>query len=201
MRHARKRGSVSHRRMNAARRLTVLLLGVVFLCLSGCGRGGGSPQLPPSGFKVEFAAHRIPSEMKAGQRITAAVTFKNISNRIWPSKPNDAGENAVNLSYHWLDKEGEAVVFEGLRTSLAHDLTPGESVTLDMAIVAPEKPGRYVLEVTLVQEEVAWFPELDGDQISVPVRVVKAGAQKADGGGMRLKSKASRAQAHDRKPL
>jgi cell division protein FtsN len=142
----------------------------------GCG-GKGSTKLPPIGFKVEFTGHRVPGEMTVGQRLLAAVSFKNASPRTWPSKPNSKGLNAVNLSYHWLDQKDRPVVFDGLRTPLPHDLSPGEAVQLNAAIQAPDQPGRYTLEVTLVQEGVAWFPERDGDKIAVPVKVSEAAAE------------------------
>jgi hypothetical protein len=136
----------------------------------GCG-GGDSPKLPAAGFKVEFGKHNIPTEMVAGETVLADVTIKNASFRTWPSKPNSRGRNAVNLSYHWLDRKRQVVVFDGFRTSLPRDLNPGESVTLRAGIRAPEKAGEHVLHVTLVQEGVAWFSERDGGELSIPVSV------------------------------
>jgi hypothetical protein len=81
--------------------------------------------------------------------------------------------NAVHLSYHWLDRKRQPVVYDGLRTQLPGDLKPGESVTLKVAIRSPDKPGEYVLQMTLVQEGVAWFSDQGGGQISLPVSVVK----------------------------
>jgi hypothetical protein len=123
------------------------------------------------GFKVEFGKHDIPTEMMVGQTVAADVAIKNASSKTWPSKPDPRGRNAVNLSYHWLDRKRQVVVFDGLRTPLPRDLNPGESVTLSAAIRAPEKPGVYLLHLTLVQEGVAWFSEKDGGQILVPVSV------------------------------
>jgi cell division septation protein DedD len=77
----------------------------------------------------------------------------------------------VNLAYHWLDQKGRMVVFDGERTPLPHDLKPGESVTLKALIQPPEKAGSYTLEITLVQEGVAWFPEKGGGKLSIPVEV------------------------------
>ena len=144
---------------------------VLFLALSGC-KGQRSPELPPIAFKVESGAHKIPTEMIAGQQTSADVTLKNASERSWPSKPNQKGNNAVRLSYHWLDRKGRIIVFEGLRTALPRDLGPGESARLNAAIQAPEKAGKYVLDVTLVQEGVAWFPEMNGAKLSLPINVV-----------------------------
>jgi hypothetical protein len=146
------------------------LLLLVLLVFFGCG-GDGSSKLPLVGFKVEFEKQAIPTEMVVGQTVSADVTFKNASSKTWPSKPDPRGRNAVNLSYHWLDRKRQMVVLDGLRTPLPHDLKPGESVTLRAAIRAPETAGEYMLHVTLVQEGVAWFSEKDGGQILIPISV------------------------------
>jgi hypothetical protein len=146
------------------------VLWLVLLLFFGCG-GDGSSELPLVGFKVEFGKHDIPAEMTAGQTVSADVTIKNASSKTWPSKPDSGGRNAVNFSYHWLDRKRQMVVFDGLRTPLPRDLNPGESVTLRASIRTPEKPGEYLLHVTLVQEGVAWFSEKDGGQILIPITV------------------------------
>jgi hypothetical protein len=161
--------------MNALSLLTVIwvlvpVLSVVF----GCGES--SPKLPLAGFKVEFGKHNVPTEMVAGETVLADVTIKNASSKTWPSKPDPRGRNAVNLSYHWLDRRRQVVVFDGLRTPLPRDLNPGESVTLRAAIRAPEKTGEHLLHVTLVQEGVAWFSERDGGQLSIPISVAAVSA-------------------------
>lgn len=159
----------------------LFLLGVVTTLQAplACSRGG-SRSLPADGFKVEFVEHKIPTEMVADQVISADVTIKNITERSWPSQPNSEGRNAVTLSYHWLDKKGRAVVFEGLRTPLPHDIGPGESAQLKAAIQVPSRAGNYNLEVTLVQEFVAWFPERDGEKLTLAVIVNDAKAEASD---------------------
>ena len=77
----------------------------------------------------------------------------------------------MNLSYHWLDRERQMVVFDGFRTPLPRDLGPGESVTLRATIQAPEKAGNYRLHVTMVQEAVAWFSDSDGGHVLISVSV------------------------------
>ena len=146
------------------------LLSLFLLSFFGC-REDTSPKLPLAGFKVEFVKNEIPTEMMADQKVSADVTVKNASSKTWPSKPDSKGRNAVYLSYHWLDRKRQIVVFDGLRTPLPHDLNPGESITLKAAILAPKKTGDYILHLTLVQEGVAWFSEMDGGHILISVAV------------------------------
>lgn len=151
------------------------ILSLVLPVYFGCG-GDRSSKLPLAGFKVEFGRHNIPKEIVAGETVLADITIKNASSKTWPSRPDSKGRNAVNLSYHWLDRKRQMVVFDGLRTPLPRDLNPGESITLRAAIRAPEKPGEHVLHVTLVQEGVAWFSDRDGGHLAVPVSVAAGSA-------------------------
>jgi hypothetical protein len=127
-----------------------------------------------TGFKVALESHQVAAQMKSGETVTADITVKNVSPVSWPSKPNSKNLHAVSLAYHWLDKKGQTVVFDGKRTPLPYDLKPGESVTLKATIYPPELPGAYILEITLVQEGVAWFPEKGGAKLSLPVDVARA---------------------------
>ena len=157
--------------MNRINPFRIIVALSVLLLLAGCGKENAS-RLPQSGFKVTFGDHQIPSEMTLGKTIQADVNVTNASNRTWPSQPNTKGENVVNLAYHWFDRKGQVVVYDGERTHLPENLDPGKSVKLAMAIKPPPRAGDYLLEVTLVQEGVAWFPENGGDKIELPVRVV-----------------------------
>ena len=145
---------------------------VIVTGATGCGPGSSTP-MSDSGFKVAFEEHHVPGEMVAGENVSPIITVKNTSDVTWPRKPDYKGRNAVNLSYHWMDRNGRVVVFEGLRTALPSDVPPGDSVKLKASIEAPGREGRYTLEITLVQEGVAWFPERDGDKLTIPVNVVQ----------------------------
>ena len=140
--------------------------------LVGCSRSSGPRRL--LNFKVEFGDNNIPGQMTVGRTVTADITITNTSKSKWPSKPNEKGQNAVNLSYHWFDRKGAVVVFDGLRTALPNDVRPGESVQLKATIQPPDRAGQYSLEVTLVQEAVAWFPERDGGKLTRSVNVIKS---------------------------
>jgi hypothetical protein len=155
--------------MNPLTYLRVRLLLPALLVVFGC--GDSSPKLPLAGFKVEFGRHNIPADMTVNETVLADITIKNASTKTWPSKPNQEGRHAVNLSYHWLDRKRQMVVFDGLRTPLPRDLGPGESITLRATIRAPEKAGGYLLHVTMVQEAVAWFSDSDGGLVLIPVSV------------------------------
>ncbi len=70
---------------------------------------------------------------------------------------------AVNLAYHWLDVDGESVLFEGKRTAFKNEVSPGETVEVEMIVETPEEPGSYILELDLVRERIAWFSRRGAD--------------------------------------
>ncbi len=156
--------------MNRSALTHALFLALVSLASWACD-GGEARRLPDSGFAVEFLENTIPDRMSAGQDSSGDVVIRNISKNTWPSRANAKNRNNVVLSYRWKDLKGKVIVADGVRTSLPQDLAPGGSVRIKMNIAAPARPGRYSINVTLVQEGVAWFDEKDGAALALPVIV------------------------------
>ena len=72
----------------------------------------------------------------------------------------------VHLTYRWLDPENQAhLIDEGARSVLKPPLGPGDRRAYNVHTIAPDRPGRYLLRITLVQEGVMWL-----DYIAVPVK-------------------------------
>jgi len=64
----------------------------------------------------------------------------------------------INLAYHWLDRTArEMIVFDGERTAILPELAPKKTGTWRMFVIAPDKPGEYLLQLTMVQEGVRWL--------------------------------------------
>ena len=62
-------------------------------------------------------------------------------------------------------------VQDGERTHLPHDVAPGKRVSTWATIVAPATPGRYRLQLSLVQESIAWLEQVGGTPCELPVTV------------------------------
>jgi hypothetical protein len=77
----------------------------------------------------------------------------------------------VQLSYHWLDPLGNAIVWDGPRTSLPHAVEPGQIAELEVVVVAPRPPGSYRLAFDLVEELRFWFEEVGSAPLDLPVDV------------------------------
>ena len=93
---------------------------------------------------------------RAGRRTTARVVLENGGAATWRSR----GEHGLQLSYHWLDRHGNAIVWDSERTPFPRPVAPGEVVALDVPLDAPRPPGRYVLRFDLVEEHAFWLSEV-----------------------------------------
>src|SRR6185312_48438 len=85
------------------------------------------------------------------------VRVTNLGAERWPA----FGRRPVRVAYHWQDERGTVVEYEGLRSMLPRDVAPGESLAIDCFLRAPDAAGDRLLVWTLLQEEVAWFDEVD----------------------------------------
>ena len=93
--------------------------------------------------------------------------LENGGGATWRSR----GEDGLQLSYHWLDRRGNAISWDGLRTPFERPVAPGESVELDVIVEAPRPPGRYVLRFDLVEEHRFWLSEVGVAPLDVDVDV------------------------------
>lgn len=94
--------------------------------------------------------------LRAGVRTSAKVVLENAGGATWRSR----GEGGLQLSYHWLDVRGNAIVWDGLRTAFPRPVPPGGTIDLDVLVDAVRPPGRYVLAFDLVEEYRFWLSEV-----------------------------------------
>ncbi len=112
---------------------------------------------------VRWLDHDVPRQL-AGARTTARVRLENAGTQEWlPGR--------FTVSYHWLDELGNAIVWDGLRGSLATGVAPGEEVEAELPIRAPIPPGRYRLAIDLVDERLAWLAELGSPPVELDLEV------------------------------
>ncbi len=121
---------------------------------------------------VEWLECSIPRSVTVSEEPFAGrVRLRNSSSETWPSGPG----GRVKLAYHWLDEEGEPVVFEGARNAFDGPVAAGEEVVLDLLALTPETPGSYRLQVDLVFEFVGWFSQRGAPTCEAEVEVLPAG--------------------------
>jgi len=120
--------------------------------------------MPRDAYRAEITVISAPTAVATGAWFTAEVQLVNASDRPWPA----SAARPIGLGNHWLDPNGQRIVADDGRAHLAADLAAGATMTLALECRAPGAPGRYLLEVDVVQERVAWF----GDRgVTVPTQV------------------------------
>lgn len=80
------------------------------------------------------------------------VSLTNTGTMTWVM----GGPNPFHLAYHWA---GPAPHYEGERTTLPHNVAPGEMVTIDATLKTPATPGTYTLQWDMVHEGITWFSD------------------------------------------
>lgn len=79
----------------------------------------------------------------------------------------------VSVSWRWFTPDGARLVEQGQRIPLSVTLPPAGVARGELRIPSPELAGEYLLRLSLVQEHVHWFDDLDpanGCSLRVQVR-------------------------------
>jgi len=128
-------------------------------------------RLAPEQCKVRIAAE-LPSVLLRGRSALVRCNIHNLSAAFLCSEP----PFPVYLSFKWksrLDPE-KAAPDDGNRQRLPSMLPPRTSIDLQLDLQSPDEPGDYEVALTLVQEHVAWFNDLDpSNAFYADVRVVE----------------------------
>jgi hypothetical protein len=127
--------------------------------------------LPDEGYKGKISVENAPASMKVNASANIKVKIRNMGSHVWPTKGLPDGKFKVNVTYRWLDKDNRIVIPDGLRTGLPHDVNPNEEIALEVQVAAPNQAGDYILELSIVQEGVAWFQEKGNETTKIPVKV------------------------------
>ncbi|MFN2477441.1 MAG: DUF4915 domain-containing protein [Chthoniobacterales bacterium] len=114
-------------------------------------------RLPPDACRISLQSTG-PERMIAGGEISLDVVVENLGGAVLVAAP----PYPVNVSYKWFDRAtGLQLPIEGLRTVLPRALPPRLPDRFLVTVQAPPTAGCYILVLTLVQEFVAWFDDLD----------------------------------------
>lgn len=135
--------------------------------------------LPPDVCRARITVLNAPSSLPCAAAGALRVSVANTGVGPWP-----AGES-VRLANHWL-LDGTVAVGDDGRAELPHAVQPGESVGLELRVTAPDRPGRYELELDVVQEFVAWWSDLGSPTTRVGVAV--SSAEEPETGGTQHRS-------------
>ncbi len=123
--------------------------------------------MPAGPLAVRFRAYELPL-LRAGTEAIASVVLENAG--LGTILPHGTGH--IRLSYHWLDRLGNPLVWDGLRTPLEAPIPAGELATAWLRIRVPTRPGPYRLVLDLVSETRFWLAELGNRPLDLEVEVL-----------------------------
>lgn len=129
-----------------------------------------SEKLMPEQCKVRIAAD-IPSSFVCGRQKLVDCSVHNLSDAFLCSEL----PHPVFVAYRWVSTLASTTVprDDGNRTRLPSMLPPGASIHFRMDVLAPNIEGEFELRITLLQEWVAWFDDIDASNAcTAKVKVV-----------------------------
>jgi hypothetical protein len=139
--------------------------------VSPAGQSLGRAELGPlPSFASSVAVEGAPQVLRPGESTRVKIRIKNTSDSVWPAAGGDAGEYRVTASSRWLSGN-QALAGDAARGTFSRDVRPGETEEVWVPVAAPSRPGQYTLVLTLVQETVAWFCDVGGGEVRLPILV------------------------------
>jgi hypothetical protein len=118
-------------------------------------------KLPPDDIsKISCRITGVPPFVRPGELFWIDADVANATSQpLYPYPPFP-----VRLAYHWVKRATRRViVFEGHRSGLFPSVPANETGHSRMAVVAPLRPGDYILQTSIVQDNVCWFDDLRPD--------------------------------------
>ena len=154
-----------------------------------CRTRGADPEqarLPHEAYQAAISVSNWPQQLPAGESHSLLVSVRNTSPQRWPGV-EELGLCQLRAANRWYDSQRRLVSEHDGRTPLKKALAAGESLQLALVISAPDQPGSYRCEVTLVQEFVTWFEAHDSQAISVQPSGGMPGAGKVADAHLRIR--------------
>jgi Domain of unknown function (DUF4915) len=124
--------------------------------------------LPPELCRARITAD-LPAAIAIGDVARVTCTIENTGGGFLMS----AAPHPVEVCYRWFDAAGdEAGAGTWLHNRLPRVLAPRDVITFKVLVAPPPGTGRYTLRVTLLQEGVRWFDDVDpASAVSGDVRI------------------------------
>lgn len=101
--------------------------------------------------------------------IALSLKVRNTGGALWLRRTSD-GRGEVHLSWRWL-KDGVEVPHASGREFLTYDVLPGQRHKFRVRIWPPPEPGKYLLELGMVNELVAFFQDLGSPPVKIPLSI------------------------------
>lgn len=126
--------------------------------------------LAPGAQGGSIVPRRTTLRARAGEACRLEVDLVNTAETAW-LREGRHGRGYVRLGAQLFDAGGERLSRDFARAALPGDVPEGASATVTLDLTAPERPGRHVLRLDLVNEGVGWFEEEGSPVVDVALEV------------------------------
>jgi SAM-dependent methyltransferase len=127
--------------------------------------------MPAAAFRAQLHNETPITTLQPGEQIELQVRARNTSSHTWPGTLPAGVIYIVGLGNHWLSEAGAMLIESDGRTHITSDVPPQGEVRFQLPITAPSEAGRYLLELDMVQEGVAWFQQHGSPVVRLPIWV------------------------------
>ena len=93
-----------------------------------------------------------------GASVGLPLTVRNTGDTLWRHEESQAG-GYVRLGGHLLSESGEPADWDFFRAPLPCPVAAGRTVSFEARFRLPDRAGRHLLRLDLVDEGVAWFEQ------------------------------------------
>ena len=107
----------------------------------------------------------LPKEVNVEDILLLEIVIQNQSMLPW------IAGSGLGLGNHWYNELGDIIQWFDGRVLLEETLNPGETTTLSLQVNVPNKPGKHILEVDLVEEGITWFKSKGNTVIAIEVKI------------------------------
>jgi len=108
-----------------------------------------------TGSDLEIGSFQVGSSVETATTLVLDLEVRNQGDVTW------SADDGFALAYHWFDQNGDAVVWDGLRSPLVDQLEPGAARIFEVVLRTPDRAGEYLLQWDVVQEGMLWVSEVD----------------------------------------
>jgi hypothetical protein len=109
----------------------------------------------PEDLKVLLSSSKTVVKTSAGSQVTIPLKITNLGKRIFVS----GGSYPIHIGAHLIGAVHDVMLnYDFLRATIPGVLKPNQTKEVHLEFTAPQQ-GRYILQIDLVQEGIAWFAQ------------------------------------------
>jgi hypothetical protein len=123
----------------------------------------GEHPVPAGPLAVRWHGWELLQPARAGSLAEVDVVLENAGSAPW---------RRIEVSYHWLDDRGNAIVWGEIWTPITRTVEPGETIEQRLELRAPLRSGPHRLAFDLVDEGRYWFSQVGNTRLEVDVEVL-----------------------------